>query len=254
MGFCVITTIFYSVQLLPLSDATVLSRLSPLIIALLAPRLLGEPHSRGVWAALPVCLAGVVVMARPRFLFGGIGAGGGKPITAKGLAVGLSQVRVLGEGLGGSGGGRGRARVCVTGSLAAMGVELSTPGPAPACCTASQLLLPLTPPQAVAQALTRIVVRALGAADEPTANIIISGAVVTASGGALLAALVPGQLDTAPGGFGCGLLGVMGLMACGVQVGGRERAWARERGKGRAAGRMGGSSEFLGEKWQGWRG
>ncbi len=70
-----------------------LSRLAPVLIALLAPPLLHEPHSRGVWLALPACLAGVVCMARPSFLFGGSGSGGGKArVTAGGLAVGLSQV------------------------------------------------------------------------------------------------------------------------------------------------------------------
>lgn len=89
-----ISTVFWSIQLLPLADATVLSRLSPLLIALLAPHLLGEPHSRGVWLALPFSLAGVLVMARPPLLFGSSGeaGGGGGGYSAGALAVGLSQV------------------------------------------------------------------------------------------------------------------------------------------------------------------
>eukprot|EP00887_Chlorella_sp_A99_P005724 scaffold1.g5724.t1 len=55
-------------------------------VALLGPLVLGEPTGRGVLLAAPPCLAGVVLVARPTFLFGG-GAG----VSAAGVGVGLVQ-------------------------------------------------------------------------------------------------------------------------------------------------------------------
>ncbi|GAB4818425.1 hypothetical protein N2152v2_005471 [Parachlorella kessleri] len=45
-------------------DATVLSRLSPLLIALLAPVLLKEPSTPGLWLALPACIAVTQALTR----------------------------------------------------------------------------------------------------------------------------------------------------------------------------------------------
>jgi drug/metabolite transporter (DMT)-like permease len=46
LGFGSVSSIFWTVKLLPLSDATVLSFLAPLFVALTAPLLLGEAPSK----------------------------------------------------------------------------------------------------------------------------------------------------------------------------------------------------------------
>ncbi|KAE8223126.1 hypothetical protein CF319_g3790 [Tilletia indica] len=77
-GFFGLFGLYFSLQYLSLADATVITFLSPLATALLAAPLLKEPlHSRQLVAGL-VSVAGVVLIARPHFLFGrGTGAGGG---------------------------------------------------------------------------------------------------------------------------------------------------------------------------------
>ena len=55
---------------LPLGDAVTLLNLQPVVLALLAPLLLGERSGRRVFVALPLCLAGVVLIVQPTFLFG----------------------------------------------------------------------------------------------------------------------------------------------------------------------------------------
>ena len=84
--------------MLPLADATVLGRLAPLLEALLAPLLLGEPGSRAVWLALPPCLLGVILIAQPSALFGSasrhasdVGSESARHVSAGALAIGLSQ-------------------------------------------------------------------------------------------------------------------------------------------------------------------
>lgn len=56
---------------LPLGDATTLLNLTPLILALLAPLVLRERSGRGVWGPLALSAAGVLLIVRPSFLFGG---------------------------------------------------------------------------------------------------------------------------------------------------------------------------------------
>ena len=53
--------------------------------AVLSPYVLHEPTGRGVLLAIPFCLVGVVLVAKPSFLF----VSGG--ISLAGLAVGLNQ-------------------------------------------------------------------------------------------------------------------------------------------------------------------
>jgi drug/metabolite transporter (DMT)-like permease len=55
---------------LPLADASVLNNTSPLILAVLAPLVLGERGGARVAVALPVAMIGVVLLVRPPFLFG----------------------------------------------------------------------------------------------------------------------------------------------------------------------------------------
>jgi drug/metabolite transporter (DMT)-like permease len=59
---------------LPLGDTTTLLNLTPLILALLAPFVLGERSGRSVWGPLALSASGVVLIVRPSFLFGGHGS------------------------------------------------------------------------------------------------------------------------------------------------------------------------------------
>lgn len=58
---------------LPLGDTTTLLNLTPIILALLAPVVLGERSGRSVWGSLALSATGVVLIVRPSFLFGGHG-------------------------------------------------------------------------------------------------------------------------------------------------------------------------------------
>jgi drug/metabolite transporter (DMT)-like permease len=56
---------------LPLSDAATLFNLSPVIVAFLAPRVLGERSGRRLFLALPFSVVGTILVLRPATLFGG---------------------------------------------------------------------------------------------------------------------------------------------------------------------------------------
>ncbi|KAH8113037.1 hypothetical protein DFH11DRAFT_357379 [Phellopilus nigrolimitatus] len=77
-GFLRVFGVYYSLQYLSLSDATVLTFLSPLSTALAGYMLLGEGFSRKEAAAGLLSLIGVILIARPQSLFGG-------PSSEKGL-------------------------------------------------------------------------------------------------------------------------------------------------------------------------
>ena len=87
LGFAAVSTLYWAVQLLPLGDTAVLTFLMPLFVAVGAPVVLGERAGRGVLLALPLCVAGVVLVAQPTFLFGQ----GAEALSALGVAVGISQ-------------------------------------------------------------------------------------------------------------------------------------------------------------------
>jgi drug/metabolite transporter (DMT)-like permease len=59
---------------LPLGDAATLFNLSPVILAILAPRFLGEQSGRRMLVALPLSVLGALLVLRPAALFGGAGA------------------------------------------------------------------------------------------------------------------------------------------------------------------------------------
>jgi drug/metabolite transporter (DMT)-like permease len=89
VGFAGIACYYWAVQLLPLADAAVFGFLSPLFVALAAPLILRE--GGGGWAvvaALPLCLTGVILVARPTFIFGG----GSESLNGLGVAIGIMQV------------------------------------------------------------------------------------------------------------------------------------------------------------------
>ncbi|RKP14669.1 hypothetical protein BJ684DRAFT_4945, partial [Piptocephalis cylindrospora] len=60
---------FYSLTHLPLADATVVFFTGPAFTSLSAHLLLGEPFTRLDKAAATICLSGVVLVAKPSFLF-----------------------------------------------------------------------------------------------------------------------------------------------------------------------------------------
>ncbi len=103
LGFAALTCFYWAVVHLPLADATVIQYTNPVWTALLAVPLLGESLRRREAAGIVASLAGVVLIARPRFLFGG-GPGALDPVH---VAVALAgavlsaaayvTVRKLGE-------------------------------------------------------------------------------------------------------------------------------------------------------------
>jgi drug/metabolite transporter (DMT)-like permease len=84
MGFLALSAFYYAVIHLPLADATVIQYTNPVFAALLAARFLGERIGVRLGASVAVSLVGVLLVARPSFLFGG---GAGPPPLA--VAIGL---------------------------------------------------------------------------------------------------------------------------------------------------------------------
>lgn len=74
LGFGALSCFYYAVVHLPLADATVIHFMNPVFTALVAAVVLGE-HLGGLETALVVgSMGGVVMVARPSFLFGRAGA------------------------------------------------------------------------------------------------------------------------------------------------------------------------------------
>ncbi len=69
-GFVALSCLFYSVTHLPLADATALQFTNPILTALLAVPMLGERLGRSAIAGSVLSLVGVVLVARPSFVFG----------------------------------------------------------------------------------------------------------------------------------------------------------------------------------------
>ena len=72
LGFAGLSCVYGAVTHLPLAEATILQYLYPAITALLAGVFLGEAISRRIIAATAASLAGVLLVARPTLLFGGV--------------------------------------------------------------------------------------------------------------------------------------------------------------------------------------
>lgn len=73
IGSCALICFYAAVVHLPLAEATVIHQTAPLFTALLAAWLLRERLQPRVLVALLGAFAGVVAIARPRWLFGGAG-------------------------------------------------------------------------------------------------------------------------------------------------------------------------------------
>jgi drug/metabolite transporter (DMT)-like permease len=73
-GFLALSCVYYALVHLPLADATVLQYTNPIWTALLAAWLLGERMRRWEVVLVLASLLGVLLIARPGFLFGGAAA------------------------------------------------------------------------------------------------------------------------------------------------------------------------------------
>lgn len=67
---------------LPLGDAVTLLNLTPVFLALLGPVLLRERAGRRVWIAVPLCMAGLVLIVRPEIVVGPGALGGAAAAVA----------------------------------------------------------------------------------------------------------------------------------------------------------------------------
>ena len=74
LGFGALSCFYFALTRLPIAEATVLHYTNPLWTALLAAVLLRESLSAWVLGPILVSFAGVVLVARPEFLFGGAAA------------------------------------------------------------------------------------------------------------------------------------------------------------------------------------
>lgn len=77
LGTAAMLCTFYALskKALPLGDTTTLLNLTPVFLAFLTPKLLGERSGSRVFVALFVSLTGVVILLRPAALFGGLALG-----------------------------------------------------------------------------------------------------------------------------------------------------------------------------------
>jgi drug/metabolite transporter (DMT)-like permease len=73
-GYAALSCVFFAVTHLPLAEATMIQYLHPALTALLAAIVLGERGDRSLLASLALGTAGVALVVRPTFLFGGIAA------------------------------------------------------------------------------------------------------------------------------------------------------------------------------------
>jgi drug/metabolite transporter (DMT)-like permease len=70
-GYAALSCVFYAIAHLPLAEATLIQYLHPTLTALLAAAVLGERVDRALAASLALGTAGVALVVRPDFLFGG---------------------------------------------------------------------------------------------------------------------------------------------------------------------------------------
>jgi drug/metabolite transporter (DMT)-like permease len=68
------TSFFTAVQIMPMAEATAISFTSPIVTALLAAAVLGEPMRRQTWIASLIAFAGVLIVLRPNFAVIGLAA------------------------------------------------------------------------------------------------------------------------------------------------------------------------------------
>ena len=86
LGFAALSCFFYALVHLPLADATVIQYTSPVFTALIAALVLSEGMGSREVLGVGTGLAGVILVARPSFLFGGGSTAGLDPV-AVGVAL-----------------------------------------------------------------------------------------------------------------------------------------------------------------------
>lgn len=74
LGFGALSCFYYAIVRLPLADVTVLQFTNPIFAALIAGLFLGETIGRREVWSIVISLGGVLLLARPAFLFGGLAA------------------------------------------------------------------------------------------------------------------------------------------------------------------------------------
>ncbi len=84
-GYAALSCFLWAVMRLPLADTTVIHFTNPVFTALFAAFFLGEVLRRKEMVLVAVALAGVVVVARPGFLFGG-----GSPLSSAAVGAALA--------------------------------------------------------------------------------------------------------------------------------------------------------------------
>jgi drug/metabolite transporter (DMT)-like permease len=104
-GVCSMACTFYALAspTLSLRDTATLLNMSPIFIAILSPPLLGERAERRVAIAIPLSVAGVLLILKPTFLFGGaqlgveaLRAAGSAVLAALASAFAMMALRRLG--------------------------------------------------------------------------------------------------------------------------------------------------------------
>jgi drug/metabolite transporter (DMT)-like permease len=71
LGAAALTCFYFSLVHLPLAEATVFQYMNPLLVSAFAATFLGERSGKREWTAICISLVGVLLIARPAFLFGG---------------------------------------------------------------------------------------------------------------------------------------------------------------------------------------
>ena len=74
LGAAALTCFYFSLVNLPLAEATVIQYMNPLLVSVLATVMLGERPTRSDIGAILMSVAGVLLIARPAFIFGGANA------------------------------------------------------------------------------------------------------------------------------------------------------------------------------------
>jgi len=69
VGMVAMSLNFYGVQMVPLSEASVISQTTPVIVGIFAAIFLGEKYERSQFFGALFCFAGVLLVAKPAFLF-----------------------------------------------------------------------------------------------------------------------------------------------------------------------------------------
>lgn len=99
VGFAGLFGLYYSLLYLPLSDAVVLTFLSPIVTGICAWMFLREPFTRTEAIGALISLTGVFVISRPTFLLPGTSSEGRISEKQRALAVAVAMIGVLGAGL-----------------------------------------------------------------------------------------------------------------------------------------------------------